>query len=185
MRMRTFTFAALIALAACASQRDVVPREYLDETTAATITVMAKPWVFVEAPTSAASGARDFLNVYAIDVNRSGEHRQYLAVLEWWPRIGTQNTQEAKTLTLVVGDRDVSLHAASDDSRTLGIAQPLDRGAPAGSQWHYFPVDKQLLQDLSIAQISNVTLANRDAMTQYTTWKEARAEAAAFTTTLR
>jgi len=185
MDLKTFSLLGLIALAACATQSGTTPREYLDETTAATITVVSRPWVFVEAPSAATTATRDFLNVYAIDVNRSGDHRQYLAVLQWWPREGTSNARESKTLDLAVGDRTVALNSAADEPRKLGIAQPLDSSAPSGSQWLYFPVDKQLLQDLSVAAVSRATLTSHESTIQYTMWKEARAEVAAFTTTLR
>jgi hypothetical protein len=185
MGIKTFSLAGLIVLAACATRSGVAPREYMDETTAATITVVAKPWVFVEAPGTTTAGARDFLNVYAIDVNRSGDHRQYLAVLQWWPHDVEQSGRAPKTLNLQIAERTLALDRATQEPRKLGIAQPLDTTAPASSQWLYFPVDKQVLQELAAAQISTATLAGRDPTTQYTTWKEARAEVEAFTTTLR
>jgi hypothetical protein len=185
MTLKTCGWVALFVLAGCATQSGVAPREYLDETSAATITVAAKPWVFVEAPSTAAGGTRDFLDMYAIDVNRSGDHRQFLAVLQWWPREHAQDPPVAKTLDLVLGDRTVALDASTDQPGKLGVVRPLNSAAPSGSQWLFFPVDKQLLQDLSVATLSGATLASGGSSTQYATWKDARNEMAAFTTTLR
>ena len=185
MRWKTFVLSALIAVSACAVRNGAAPREYLDETTAATITVVARPWVFVEAPTATSGGARDFLNVYAIDVNRSGEHRQYLAVLQWWPHDAAENALVPRKLAVKLGDRTVALGSATQESRKLGIAQTLETRAPASSQWLYFPVNKDLLQELAMSQVSGLTLVSREYKTDYTTWKEARAEVAAFTSALR
>src|SRR4029450_12901120 len=75
----------MLVVAGCSTSRPAGPREYLDEKTAATITVVADPWIFTREHFGAAVDANDFLNLYAIDVNRMGDHRQYLAVLQTIP----------------------------------------------------------------------------------------------------
>src|SRR5262245_7346855 len=75
----------LLLVTGCTMTRPVGPREYLDEKTAATITVVSDPWIFTRERFGTAVDQNDFLNVYAIDVNRQGDHRQYLAVLQSVP----------------------------------------------------------------------------------------------------
>src|SRR5512138_2777902 len=81
--MRSVPFFILcLSLCTCGTERVVTPREYLDERTAATITVVRDPWIFTRGTVRASSGEyRDFLHLYAVDVNRMGEHKQYLAAL--------------------------------------------------------------------------------------------------------
>ena len=71
-------------LSGCASHVST-PRAYLDEETAATITIVAEPWIFTGEQVGASLNDRDYLNMFAIDVNRMGDHRQYLAVLQSMP----------------------------------------------------------------------------------------------------
>src|SRR5262245_32988080 len=71
-----------LVMAGCATTRPAGPREYLDEQTAATITVVSDPWIFTRERFGAKVDEQDFLNLYGIDVNRQGDHRQYIAVLQ-------------------------------------------------------------------------------------------------------
>src|SRR5262245_6154305 len=95
--MRTLVITGLLTtLLGCAATPSTAPREYVDEQTAATITVAADPLVFAQDATAI---GRDFLNIYAIDVNRMGHHQQYLAVMQWWPDT-VKTTAAATTLRL-------------------------------------------------------------------------------------
>lgn len=162
-----------LGLAGCAT-RTVEPREYLDETTAATITVVAEPWIFASQRSNGSTQERDFLSLYAIDVNRMGQHRQYFAVLHWWPSgIGPQ---QAPRLMLQTEDKSLSLEATRDDPRSLGISQPLTQASIGEGQWWYFPVDKQLLATVAAARDLRASYAIDGQQTAYTIWRDGREE---------
>lgn len=179
--MRTAYTVLLSLLAGCASTRTVTPREYLDEQTAATITVVADPWIFANERT-AQGGERDFLNVYAIDVNRMGDHRQYLAVLQWWPESADA---AVPILELTSQQQTVRLESVATDARELGIVQPLATSPPRTSKWWYFPVDKQTLATVAQPHEWLATLVIGDQRTSYIMWRDGRAELAEFADALQ
>lgn len=173
---------AVLFLAACAGPRTVTPKEYLDEQTAATIRVVADPWIFTRDRTGAAADQSDFLNLYAIDVNRQGDHRQYIAMLQWAPP-PESSTATLPTLELQAGERLIALQPTTEDARKLGIAQPIAESYNA-SKWWYFPVDKQVLGDIARAQDLRATFVMNDERIPYAIWRDGSAELAELTAVL-
>lgn len=178
----TFLLALLqLTLMGCATPT-LAPREYLDEDTAATITMVAEPWIFASERSSAASAKRDFLSLYAIDVNRMGDHRQYLAVLQWWPpEVGAA---AAPRLTLETQGTSHSLQATREQPRSLGIAQPLAGSSTEEGKWWYFEVDKQLLANVAAARDLRASFAIDGEPTAYTMWRDGSQELTELTAVL-
>ena len=117
--MRKIAMLGLMAVLAGCATPSTAPREYLDEQTAATITVVADPWIFTR---KNAPPQLDFFNLYAIDVNRMGDHKKYFVVVHYWP--GAEFDGGAPpTLVLSGGGQELKLAPASEDARQLGIAQ--------------------------------------------------------------
>lgn len=159
----------LIGLLGCAATPTTTPREYLDEQTAATIKVVADPLIFV----TDSPGGRDYLNVYAIDVNRMGEHRQYLAVFQWWPPAGQLS---AATLELQAAGDTILLEATSASARELGIAQQIDPSTPKDGRWHYFPANKGVFDTLARSSDIRAMLISGEQRLAYALWRDGRAE---------
>lgn len=204
--MRNFTTAfVLLILAGCATTRVITPREYLDETTTATVTVVADPWIYSEKRTrpestlmdhrsavsaaladELAPGERDFLSVYALDVNRMGSHRQYLAVLQSLPRISKSGAEgPAPTLELQVADQTMSLQTIKETPRELGIAQAPAKAETHGSRWWYFPVGKETLTAMAGSRDLQAALVVDGDRTAYEIWRDGSAELAELTMILR
>ena len=170
--MRLVPIAALLlSLCGCASTPSLAPREYLDEETAATIKVVAEPLVFAQEPGGA---ARDYLNVYAIDVNRMGSHEQLLAVLQWWPA----ESAGSANLELEISDRKLSLRAAEQSARELGISQTIDTSAPRDARWRYFPITREQLALIAAASPTRATIIEGERRTSYALWRDGRAQLA-------
>jgi len=75
---------AAAILAGCAATAPASGgREYLDEKTAATVTVGAAELVFARERPELAVHARDYLTLVPVDVNRSGAHAQYFVGYAW------------------------------------------------------------------------------------------------------
>jgi hypothetical protein len=175
MRIGLFLTAAFL-MAGCAATHSVTPREYLDEQTAATITVVADPWVLGSDRGGIAGAERDFLNLYGINVNRTGEHRQYLAVLQWWPSAEALSGEATPTLQLHAANGSISLRPVREDPRSLGIAKPVADSASYASKWWYFPVDKTVLADVAKATSLRATFVVGESVTDYSIWRDGRAE---------
>lgn len=168
---------ALLSLIGCTTSPPRAPREYLDEQTAATITAVAEPWIL--AREGSAGGERDFLNLYAIDVNRMGDHRQYIAALQWFPFSSSR-----PVLELHGGGAPISLRAIDEDARSLGIGAPLVPAPMPGSKWWYFPVDKHVLTSLSQTRSLRATLVADDERAAYIPWRDGSAELSELTAVL-
>lgn len=176
---------SLLICAACASAPDFDPRQYLDEQTAATITVVAEPWIYSRERTNATSDERDFLNIYAIDVNRMGDHRQYLAVLQSTPLRDAEGRElHWPTLELQIGDEIVSLQASREAAKKLGVASPVAESYTPSSKWWYFPLARQTLARIASVQELQASLLSGAVRARYALWRDGRAEAAALTSAL-
>jgi hypothetical protein len=175
--MRFTVALAVFALSACAT-KSVLPREYLDEQTAATITVVADPWIFTRRN---AQPQLDFFNLYAIDINRMGDHRKYFAVVHYWP--GAELTaQGAPRLVLNYGAESIELTAIEQTAREAGIAQPLDTAAPSSAKTWLYPVEAASLQRIAQARQLAATLASEAARSEYAVWRDGSNELSEFAT---
>ena len=177
----SLTLLVMAILGGCATPV-VTPRAYLDEETAATITVVAEPWIFTGEESSFTAKDRDSLSLFAIDVNRMGDHRQYLAVLvSDMPRTSTSG---AVTLELLGSGKSVSLQPATEEPRGLGIAKPLAPSYSLTSRWLYFPVTKEILATVMRSTDLRAELTAGDKRVAYSMWRNGSAEIAELTSVL-
>jgi hypothetical protein len=167
--------ALLVVLAGCAANKSITPREYLDEQTAATITVVADPWIFTR---KNAPPQLDFFNLYAIDVNRMGDHKKYFVIVHYWPE--GEMTTTAPTLVLNGGSQELKLLPAKEDARKLGISQPLDKAAPSSARNWFYPVDKTTLQTLAQTRQLGATLVTSTTNADYAVWRDGSSELSEF-----
>jgi hypothetical protein len=162
----------------CTSTRTIAPREYLDEKTAATITAVADPWIFNR---EGAPPQLDFVHLYAIDVNRMGDHRKYLVVVKYWPA-PELSSADIPTLELGLSRDGLRLEPGGDDPRDLGIGQPIDPSAPRSAKSWFYPIDKAGLAAVSKAQALSLTLVLGDTRAPYVVWRDGSAALSEFAT---
>lgn len=179
--MRTFfVVSVFLTLAACAMTPTLAPREYLDERTAATITIVAQPWIFNR---DHARPQLDFVHLYAINVNRMGDHRKYLVVVKYWPAPEHEGLIDlSPVLEVDAGDQPLQLKAVEGDPRDLGIGQPLDTGAPRSAKTWLYPVDPNALKRIASAGSLSVALLTEGTRARYSVWRDGRAELSEFST---
>jgi hypothetical protein len=171
--------------AGCAAAPDEPLREYLDEQTAATITVVAEPWIFSRERPSERLDDRDYLNVYAIDVNRMGDHRQYLAVLQSSPlRDGAGRDAPPPTLQWRASGEDLTFAPSAEDARALGVAQPVAQSYTYESRWWYYPVDRPTLARIASSRDAQAALIAGEVHAPYVLWRDGSAEAAALSSAI-
>ena len=203
MRVLT-TVLVLATLAACATSRPTTPRQYLDEETAATVTVVADPWIFFSkdereerslptvmddrATRSAiadrmdfAAQRRDLVSLYAIDVNRMGDHRQYLAVQQTLAR----EAKSPAAIELHFGDQNLVLQPVAKAPRELGIARPPADANARGSQWNYYAIDKDTLATIARSHALQASLLVDGDRVPFEIWRDGSAELSELSATLR
>ncbi len=121
--------AVLAALGTCvALAGDKQPREYLDEETAATITVVAEPLIFACPRPELAANVRDYVTLAAAAVNRNGKV-SYVLIAYFWstvdPRLRTEPLPSPEPLILQADDRRIELALRGHSAHEAGIGEPV------------------------------------------------------------
>ena len=174
--MRSILVVAFLAVVGCTTTKSITPREYLDEQTAATITVVADPWVFTRKDTAPQV---DFFNLYALDVNRMGDHKKYFAIVHYWPSAALA-AGGAPKLVLSTTSRELTLEPVAQTLREIGIAQQLDTAAPASAQTWLYPVDSASLQAIAQSRDLAAALLTSKGGAEYAVWRDGSTELSEF-----
>lgn len=176
--MRILALIGVTAFAVgCVMQPTLTPREYLDEQTAATITVVAEPWVFSREGTEP---QLDFINLYAIDVNRMGDHHMYLVVAHYWRDRSVQGLRPV--LEVHTGEKSFSFRAIDTAPREIGVGQTIDPKAPRSAGYWFYPIDAASLTAVAGNKHLTVALVLGDQRVPYIVWRDGSAELGEFAT---
>src|SRR5882762_2291494 len=167
-----------VALAACASAPDSTnPNEYLDQTTAATVSVVAKPLVFAHERPDLAAHARDYVTLAAASVNRGGTI-EYFIFAYAWSTVDNRNRNGAPpvadNLTLLADDRRISPQLAGHSSQEVGVGSAVR--APPGHRWtlNVYRTDVATLGFIAEARHLAVTTGSAEGPVTYESWDDQR-----------
>ncbi len=116
-------FAATL-MAGCASEQQAGPREYLDERTAATITIAGESMVFACDRPELGVNARDYVTLTAVDVNTSGRHAMHLVGYAWSTLDKRAIVESDSRYELIADDRTLPLQAMPEGFRSIGVNEP-------------------------------------------------------------
>ena len=161
-----------LLLVACAAS-DPRAVQYLDERTAATITRMDAPWIFAHESPQLAVHARDYLDMRAVDVNRSGQHRLYLQ-LDLWSTIDLSEvvSLQGLVLHLQADDRVFPLRCEEDGAR-YGIGTTR-RAHGEYSRTFYCATERAMLEFLATAESVRVRLTREEDEFVFESWRDGR-----------
>jgi hypothetical protein len=159
------------------------PTEYLDEETAATITVVAQPLVFAYAHRELAANARDYATVAAAAVNEAGKIHFVLIVYFWStvdPRLRTDAPPAAEPLVLQADDRGIGLSLRGHSAHEAGIGIPVH--APPGNPVvpNVYGIDLPTLRYLVAAHRLTLSTDSDGTPQAYELWEDRRAALRAF-----
>jgi hypothetical protein len=127
MRPLTLKLFWVLCCALCACSNG--PRaadEYLDAQTGATVTHVRAPIIFARAHPDVAANARQYVNLIAVRINRSGRYEYLLLVYNWTtvdPRLGA-GRRSGDTLLLLADERLIRLHRDSRSLHEAGLERP-------------------------------------------------------------
>jgi hypothetical protein len=168
--------ACSLLLSSCATTDATAPRQYLDDHTAATVTVAAGGLVFARARPEYAVNARDYLTIGPVEVNRGGTHVQYLYCYVWSTIDKPPGSADKPAAFQLVADgRQIPLTQVDTPVRTLGFGEiPVE--PPAHNALPLISVtNREVLQFLVRAQAVGV-VATRDGLSErYDLWTDGRA----------
>ena len=151
----------------------------LDRSTGATITYSKRPWLLALEQPHFAANARDYIALYAVELNIAGKRRYHLAAF-FWSTIAGRSDYAGPTprLVLRVDDRTMQLDPLGRSPRDMGIsAWPMKLPGP-GARLQVYEVDASVLAQLGRTKNCSARLPD-DAGTPedvwFETWREAQA----------
>jgi len=173
------SLAAAAVLAASASDE---PQEFLDEDTAANVTIVGRPMVFSLSRIDLAANARDYATVSAASVNR-GKKTDYLLLVYFWstadPRMRPDPLPRAQPLVLQADDRRIALKPRGS-AHDAGIGTSVNAPKGVTTAPDVYGTDLGTVRFLSQAR-SVTLLVEADAITlNYELWEDARPALKAF-----
>lgn len=179
--------AAAIALLALAPRApaadDEAVREYVDELTAASITVASASLVFARERTDLAVNARDYLTLTPLEINRTG-HRAYFWSGYLWSTIDRRGRQgilaPGDALVLLADGRPIALKSAGTSLREQGVGEPPTRAPARTAIPVLFPATPEEIAYVSRAEELHVELLRDGRGDPFPLWKDARRALRAF-----
>lgn len=172
--LTAFAIAALPSSTAAAAHP---PHQYTDEDTAATVTVVAEPWVFARSRRDLAANARDYVTLAAAAVDRSG-HAEYVIVAYVWStidaRLDPERRRDTSTIVIAADDRRIELTGPVASADEVGIAKPvLPPPGPAHTAQIY-RIDLDTLRFLAAARHVSLLLGADPLAPAYDIWSDGR-----------
>ena len=182
--MRLAVLLALLS-SACATIGGVAdaPHEYLDQSTAATVTIVDRPLVFARERSELAANARDYVTLAAAAVDRTGRIDYVLVCYRWSTvdaRLDNSPLPDSDTLVVAADDRRIELRSPSHSARDLGIGTPVHPPPGPTSSQYVYRVDLSTLRFIAAARHLRVQLGTGELAPNYDIWTDGRPALGAF-----
>ena len=174
-----------VALTACTALPGTPgPQEYLDPTTAATISVVGKPMVFAHERPERAAHMRDYVTLAAAAVNRGGKTEYVLIAYDWTTfdehgRSGETPTSTAG-LVVVADDRRIALTLEGHSAHDVGIGTPVHPPPVRSTEPDVYRTDLETLRFIAAVRHLAVLRRADDPSSAYEIWDDQRAALGAF-----
>jgi len=175
-----------VALALCtaaAAAGGAAPLEYLDQETAATITVVGKPLVFALPRPDLAANARDYATLAAAAVNRAGKV-SYVLIGYFWSTVDARLRRDplpaAQPLALLADDRRLPLVLAGHSPRDAGIGERVYAPPGSAAQPNVYRTDLATLRFVASARRLTAVAESNSTPLSYDLWQDQRPALQAF-----
>jgi hypothetical protein len=176
-------FAMLLTEAPGAPAADDPVRQYVDEITAASISVAVEPLIFARERGDLAANARDYVNLTAVEVNVMGK-RSYFWSAYIWSTIDRREREPlvapGDELVLLADGRPIVLRSDAKTARDHGIGQPPTRAPARTAIPELYVADLESIGYIARASELRVELIHAGSNETFTLWKDGRAALRAF-----
>lgn len=128
MPVRMALFLMLAVLPACSGTPVLRPTEIFDDRSGNTLSVVARPLVFARERNDVAANARDYATLVAVEIDQSGNYRDYLLLYRWStvdPRMSPPPDSDQGELRIIAEGRDIDLTPLPELPIGLGHAHEL------------------------------------------------------------
>ena len=178
------TLALLLGhLPLAASAGDLQPHEYLDQETAATVTVVGEPIIFANARTEVAANARDYVTLAAAAVDRNGKV-SYVLVAYFWstvdPRVRGYAMPNPEPLVVQADDRRIELTLRGHSPYDAGISVPVHPPPGPAATPNVYSIDLGALRSIAESRQLSLMAETNVSLVPYALWEDHRAALRAF-----
>lgn len=173
-----------LLLSACATG-PAIPRTWLDERTAATVTAQEPCVVFAHEDQVRAMNVRDYVQACAVEINRAGSRGYYLVLISWSTidRSSIERValdRELARSTLWADDRPIELRRIPEGRTTAGVSSaPYIAPTPAAIE-SWYSIGRNELQSLAGARTSRLIAQSGEKPRSYLLWEADRGGFAGF-----
>src|SRR5271166_733125 len=177
MLTRVALIVSLTAMASCAAKPSLAPQEILDEQSASTLTVVAKPLVFARDRSDVAAYSRDYVTLVTIEDDRSGNYSQYLLLYRWSTvdrRMSAPPAADKGALRILADARVIDL--APLDDMPVGLQRRRELHVPkhGDSAAHAYRVDAALLRFIATSRELAVRMPQEPLDTPFALYEDGR-----------
>lgn len=174
---------ALFALSSCKTTARTAPKEFFDEATASTLSVASKPMVFARRRTDVAAHAQDYATLVAIEVNISGQDREYLLLYRWSTvdrRMSPPPGPDEGDLRILADGRRIDLKPLERLPVSLTRRRELHVPEHGDVVAHAYLVDLDLLRFLATSAELSVRMPKESLDSPFVLWGDGRTSLAQF-----
>ena len=175
-------FGALFAPAGMSMAADAV-REYVDETSAISVTITSSALIFARERSDLAANARDYITLAPLETNRTGE-RSYFWMGYIWSTIdrrkGEPMIADGDELVLLADGRPIRLVALDTPLSDRGVVQPPLPAPKRNAIPVLFAVNPESIAYAAHATDLHIELLRAGTSETFVLWKDARAAVRAF-----
>jgi hypothetical protein len=173
----------LMLLVACSGEKRQEPREIIDERSAATLLIVAAPYVFARSRSDVAAHERDYATLVAVEIDASGQFAQYLLVYRWSTvdrRVSSAPNATAANLRIIGDGRVINLTPV--DPMPIGLAQRRQLHVPDHGDIvaHAYRVDTAALRFIAASRQLSVRLPQEELDAPFALWEDGRRALSAF-----
>lgn len=178
MRIGVALIVALMVLPACSSRPPAAAsREFFDEQTGTTLSVVAKPLVFARERIDVAAHARDYATLVAVEVDNSGKYNEYLLLYRWStvdPRMSPAPDPHAGELKILADGRVIDLMPLEQMPVSLSRRRELQVPQHGEVVAHAYPVDSATLRFIAASRELTVLMPQEPLDTPFQMWEDGR-----------
>jgi hypothetical protein len=160
------------------------PEEYLDNETAATVLVVARPLVFARDRPELAVHMRDYVTLAAAWIDRSGK-TDYVLIAYFWTTLDAHGREGeshslngadpgSRELIIVADDRRIRLKAASLSAHDIGIGEAVHAPPSRAAVQVLYRVDLATLRFLAAAHHLALLQDIDDPTSSFQLWSDRR-----------
>jgi hypothetical protein len=149
-------------------------REYVDETTAASITASTRALIFARERTDLAVNARDYITLVPVEINRSGKRACFWSGY-LWSTIDRRKREswlaKGDELVLLADGRPMPLRNSTTTLRDQGVAEPITPSPARRAIAVLFAVNPEEIAYVSHASQVRIELLHAGTTETFTLWK--------------